>query len=157
ARRLGQAVAARVRAGEVDVVHAQGLSALGYGRLREQDATLRAPLVMNPQGMEEHKTAGLKRLTLARLRALSRQAARLSDRVVATDDATRHEVPRLLGVPDERVVVLPNAIDLDEIRRLTPADARGEVLKTWPALAEAAPVFLSVGRLQAYKGFADIV
>ena len=53
---------------------------------------------MNPQGMEEHKTRGLKRLALTRLRALSREAARLADRVIATDEATRDEVPRLLGV-----------------------------------------------------------
>ena len=77
--RLGEAVAARVRAGAVDVVDAQGLCALGYGRLRRRDPALRAPLVMNPQGMEEHQTRGLKRLALTRVRLLSRQAAALAD------------------------------------------------------------------------------
>ena len=45
--------------------------------------------------LEEHKTTGLKRLALSRLRALSREAARLSDRVIATDEATREDVPQL--------------------------------------------------------------
>lgn len=155
ALRLGRAAAELVRAGRVDVVHAQGLCALGYGRARRKDPALVAPLVMNPQGMEEHQTSGLKHLALARLRALSREAARLSDRVIATDEATRDEVPRLLGVDPSRVVVLPNGIDPEDLRRATPGDAARLARQALPTLAGAAPVFLSVGRLEAYKGFGD--
>ncbi|MCM2254396.1 MAG: glycosyltransferase family 4 protein [Vicinamibacteria bacterium] len=155
ARRAGAAVAAAVRAGRVDVVDAQGLCALGYGRLRERDAALRAPLVMNPQGLEEHRTRGFKRLALSRLRRLSREAARLADRVVATDASARDEVVRLLGVPSARVVTLPNGIDPDEIRARTPTDPAAFVAARWPALATARPLLLSVGRLEVYKGFAD--
>jgi glycogen synthase len=72
--------------------------------------------------------------------------------VVATDQATRAEVPDLLGVPPEKVAVLPNGIDLDEVERLTPADPREVAEALVPALAGAAPVLLSVGRLEAYKG-----
>ena len=157
ALRLGAAVAERVRAGDLDVVHAQGLTALGYGRLRRQDASLAAPLVMNPQGMEEHKAAGLKRLALARLRRLSREAARLSDRVIATDAATRDEVERLLGVEPQRVVVLPNGIDPDEIGRATPREPAAAVREALPGLAHAHPLLLSVGRLEAYKGYGDVL
>jgi glycosyltransferase involved in cell wall biosynthesis len=155
-QRLGAAVAARVLSGSVDVVDAQGLCALGYGRLRAADARLRAPLVMNPQGMEEHRTRGIKRLALARLRALSREAARLADRVVATDEATRADVPRLLGADPGKVVVLPNGIDPDEVARLTPPDPVAVANAALPALSAASPVFLSVGRPEAYKGYADV-
>ena len=154
AERLGDAVAGLVRAGQVDVVHAQGLTALGYGRRRQKDGTLRAPLVMNPQGMEEHKVRGMKGLALARLRALSRESARLSDRVIATDEVCRQEVPRYLGVDPSRVVVLPNGIDPGEIDAATPKEAHALVDATLP-LAERAPRFLSVGRLEVYKGFGD--
>jgi glycosyltransferase involved in cell wall biosynthesis len=153
--RLGELTAGLVREGRVDVVHAQGLTALGYGRRRRTDAGLRAPLVMNPQGMEEHKTSGLKRLALTRLRSLSREAARLSDRVIATDETTRGEVPRLLAVDAHRVVVLPNGIDPEEIRDATPPEARRIVHEAFPELQSADPVFLSVGRLERYKGFGD--
>jgi glycogen(starch) synthase len=156
AARVGDVAAALVRAGRVDVVDAQGLTALGYGRLRRDDRSLRAPLVMNPQGMEEHKTRGLKRLALAPLRRLSREAAALSDRVVATDDATRGEVSTLLGVDPARVVVLPNGIDAAAIERMTPTDARAHAETALPALFGASPVLLSVGRLEAYKGFGDV-
>jgi glycosyltransferase involved in cell wall biosynthesis len=153
AERLGAAVAERVRAGAVDVVDAQGLTALGYARLRARDSTLRAPLVMNPQGMEEHHARGLKRAALWRLRRLSRRAAALADRVVATDESTRADVPRLLGVPGEKVVVLPNGIDPEEVARLTPPDARAAAEQALPALRQAPLVLLSVGRLERYKGF----
>ncbi len=156
AQRAGEAAAGLGREGRADVVDAQGLAALGYGRLRAADPTLRAPLVMNPQGMEEHKTSGLKRLALARVRALSREAARLADRVVATDQATRDEVPRLLGVDPAKVVVLPNGVDPDEIASLTPAAPGDVVERALPGTREARPLLLSVGRLEAYKGFDDV-
>jgi glycosyltransferase involved in cell wall biosynthesis len=154
--RVGEAAARLVRERGVDVVDAQGLTALGYGRLRRKDPALGAPLVMNPQGMEEHKAGGLKRVALARLRALSREAARLADRVIATDEATRDEVPRLLGVDAGKVVVLPNGVDPDEIAALTPADPARAVADALPGPA-AAPLLLSVGRLEAYKGFDDVL
>jgi len=155
AARLGRATAELVRSGRVDVVHAQGLTALGYGRLRRKDPSLKAPLIMNPQGMEEHKAAGLKRLALSRLRALSREAARLSDRVIATDEATRDEVPTLLKVDPGRVVVVPNGIDVQRLPRPAPAEAARLARQALPVLGGADPVFLSVGRLEGYKGLGD--
>jgi glycosyltransferase involved in cell wall biosynthesis len=154
--RLGDAVAGLVRDGAIDVVDAQGLTALGYARRRRADASLRAPLVMNPQGMEEHRTRGLKRLALTRLRALSREAARLADRVVATDDATRADVTRLLGVSADKVVVLPNGVDPEALLAATPAEPRAFAEAAVPALREAELVLLSVGRLESYKGFGDV-
>jgi len=155
--RVGDAVAAMVRAGRVDLVDAQGLCALGYGRRRQADPALRAPLVMNPQGLEEHKTTGLKRLALSRLRALSREAARLSDRVIATDEATREDVPKLLGVDAARVAVIPNGIEPAEVARLTPPDPEAVVHAAVPALAGVSLLLLSVGRLEGYKGFGDVL
>ncbi len=157
ALRLGEVVAEHVRAGRADVVHGQGMAALGYARRRAKDLSLRAPLLLNPQGMEEHKTRGLKRLALTRIRRLSRETARLSDRVIATDEVTKDEVPRLLGVDPSRVVVLPNGVDLDEIADATPKDPRAVVATLAPALGGAAPVLISVGRLEPYKGFGDVL
>ena len=113
---------------------------------------------MNPQGMEEHKARGLKRLALTRLRALSREAARLADRVVATDEATRDEVPRLLGVPAAQ----GGRAAQRHRSRGDRARSRRRSRRAWcarrcPAPAAAAPLFLSVGRLEAYKGFDDVL
>ena len=99
-RRSGWASASRscVRRGESDIVRRAGPDRSGLRPLRRRDPALRAPLVMNPQGMEEHKTRGPQAASRSRACArLSREAARLADRVVATDEATRDEVPRLPG------------------------------------------------------------
>ena len=152
---MGREVAARVRAGEIDVVDAQGLTALGYGRERLKDPSLKAPLIMNPQGMEEHHVRGFKALALSRLKQLSKEAARLADCVIATDEATREDVPRLLEVDPLRVRVIPNGIDLEELRALTPADALPFTFEVLPWMSMKSPLFISVGRLETYKGFAD--
>ncbi len=157
AERVGAAVAERVRAGRLDVLDAQGMVALGYLRLRKLDAALRAPVVLNPQGMEEHKTRGLKRLALRSLRRWSLETARLADRIVSTDDVLTPEIPRYLGVDPRKVVLIRNGVDLDEIEAVTPRDADEIVAGRLPTLGTARPVLLSVGRLERYKGFGDVL
>ncbi len=152
---MGKEVAQRVRQGEIDIVDAQGLTALGYGRERLKDSSLLAPLVMNPQGMEEHHVRGFKALALSRLKQLSKEAAQLADCVIATDEATRHDVPRLLEVDPKRVRVIPNGVDLEELRALTPDDAMPFTFEILPWMSTRNPLFVSVGRLETYKGFTD--
>jgi len=152
---MGKEVAARVRSGEIDVVDAQGLTALGYGRERQKDPGLKAPLVMNPQGMEEHHVRGFKALALSRLKQLSREAAQLADCVIATDEATKDDVPRLLDVDPRRVCVIPNGVDLEELRSLTPQDAMPFTFEVLPWMSMRQPLFISVGRIETYKGFVD--
>jgi glycosyltransferase involved in cell wall biosynthesis len=152
---MGREVAARVREGEIDIVDAQGLTALGYGRERLKDRSLKAPLVMNPQGMEEHHVRGFKALALSRLKQLSREAAQLADCVIATDEATKEDVPRLLEVDSRKVRVIPNGVDLEELRALTPEDALPFTFEVLPWMSMRRPLFISVGRVETYKGFAD--
>ncbi len=152
---MGKEVAARVRRGEIDIVDAQGLAALGYGRERQKDPSLSAPLVMNPQGMEEHHVRGFKALALSRLKQLSREAAQLADCVIATDEATKGDVPRLLEVDPARVRVIPNGVDLEEVQSLTPKDAMPFTFEVLPWMSMRQPLFISVGRIETYKGFAD--
>lgn len=152
---VGDVVAKAVGRGEIDIVDAQGLMALGYGKARARNASLLAPLVMNPQGMEEHRAQGLKGVALRRLRLLSRKAAQLSDVVIATDNATKDDVPRLLNVAPSKVRVVPNGIDLVEIERLKFKDNFVAAFDTIPWASERRTIFLSVGRIEAYKGFVD--
>ncbi len=154
-RDIGREAAGEVRAGRVEIVHAQGLAAWGYGRLRRADPALRAaaPLIMNPHGMEEFKTPSwLKRLAYAPFRAMYAQGARCADRVIATDACTRGEVPRYLGVDPGRVVVLPSAVAVEEC--LAPVDGAVQVaLCRRLALQDSPLVLLSVGRLERNKGY----
>ncbi|MCU0242158.1 MAG: glycosyltransferase family 4 protein [Vicinamibacteria bacterium] len=154
--RVGRRALELTESGRVDLVHAHGLAGWGYARLRRR-ATRQTPWVLNPHGMEEHKTRGFKRLLLTSLRRKSRETARAATRVIATDRSMRAEVEQLLAVDAQRIAVIPNGVDLDEIARLTPADLPAALQELHPALNGAELRILSVGRIEEYKGFFDIL
>ena len=143
-QRLGGAV--RRAKPQVDIVHAHGLAGWGY-----TGHTLPGvPLVLNPHGMEEFKNrARLKQAAYAPFRYLLLQTAKRAQAVIATDAALVPEVTRYLKVAPAKVNLIPNAIALDEIDQLTKA---GGNLSPY-GIAEADFILLSVGRLEANKGF----
>src|SRR5258706_442772 len=79
--RLGLAAAAAARRGAYDVVHAQGLCALGYGWVRRRDPLLaRLPFIANPHGLDEYRTPDWRKwLAYAALRALYFYCTRRAD------------------------------------------------------------------------------
>src|SRR5207248_1709872 len=107
---IGHKVGSMANAGTLDGIYAHGLCAWGVRRA----AAWGVPMVANPHGLEEFKVADpLKRIAYAPFRAWVRAGCRSADCVIATDEARRHEVSRLLGVPDRKVVVIPNGVDLE--------------------------------------------
>ena len=138
----------------IDIVHAQGLCAWGFGLLRRFDSKLRAvPFLANPHGMEEYRTPSrLKRWAYAPFRLLYSAGNRAADRAIATDACTSGDLPRFLHVDPRKVVVIPSAIDVDEC--LAAVDAViGAELRRKLDLDTSDPVLLSVGRLERNKGF----
>lgn len=155
--RAGQRAAALVRTGLVDVVHGLGASVLGYAMARRRDPALQAPLILNPQGLEEFgatrpDAARLKRLVYRPLQVAVRACAHAADAVIATDASLRPVVIAHLGVPESRVVTIPNAIDLDAVDALAgPAD--GAAIRAAHGIAPQERLFVSTGRLEQNKGF----
>jgi glycosyltransferase involved in cell wall biosynthesis len=134
-----------------DVVHAQGLSGWGYAsHLRAGRA--HAPLVMNPQGMEEFKTSPAKRLAYFPFRMLARREALHASALIAADSAAATEIPRFLNVPPSKVALIPNGIDVDACLRLLDKDLQRALVMRL-RLQQRTPLLLSVGRLEANKGF----
>jgi glycosyltransferase involved in cell wall biosynthesis len=152
--RLGQAVAAAARRGAFDVVHAQGLCALGYGWIRRRDPLLlRLPFIANPHGLEEYRTPDWRKwLAYAPFRALYSYGTRRADRAIATDACTQGDLPRYLGVDPQRVVVIPSAIDVEECMAWVSADTRRAMRERFQ-LDAAGPTLLSVSRLERNKGY----
>jgi glycosyltransferase involved in cell wall biosynthesis len=152
--REGLLAAQGVRAGRFDVVHSQGLCAIGYGLIRARDPLLqRTPFVANPHGMEEFRTPDWRKwIAYAPFRSLYALGHRLADRAIATDACTQGDLPRYLGVAPERVTVLPSAIDADECLGLVDPALRA-ALRARFDLDRASPALLSVGRLERNKGF----
>jgi glycogen(starch) synthase len=152
--RAGRAAWNLVRDGKVDLVHGLGASVLGYAKRR---ATSTAPLVFNPQGLEEFGAtsparARLKRAGYLPLRRAVIACARAADRVIATDRALEPVVRQHLDVPAERVTVIPNALDLRWLDTLATA-ADGARVRQTAGIAASDLVLLTVGRIEENKGF----
>ena len=154
--RAGRHALDLVRQGRADIVHGFGASVLGYARARQRGIGT-APLVMNPQGLEEFgatdpSRAPLKRAAYLPLRKAVLMAAAAADAVIATDRSLEPVVLRHLGIPRDRMWTIPNALDLRGIDALTDPDVIMD-LRRRHNLAAGELVLLSVGRLEASKGF----
>jgi glycogen(starch) synthase len=157
--RAGRVAARLVAAGSADVVYGVGASVWGYARGR---GSLDAPLVFNPQGLEEFGgfdgTYGgrtLKRYGYAPLQAVVRDCARFSDAVVATDRSIVPLVHRHLPGARARVRLIPNGIDVAALDALADR-AAALALRERAGLGPDDTLLLSVGRLEANKGFSDL-
>ena len=152
--RAGSVAADLVARGDVDIVHGFGACVLGYARRR---LSLAAPLVLNPQGLEEFgatdpSRARLKRAAYLPLRRAVIACARRADAVIATDRALAPAVRRHLGVTDAKIATIPNALDLAEVDSFAgPADATR--VRGAAGIRPDEVVLLSVGRLEENKGF----
>ncbi len=144
--------AARVAASlPVDIVHVQGAAGYGYAQLLAKGVA-HAPMVINPQGLEEFKNSFAKRVAYTPLNMGSRYAAKYASALIASDTPTVQDIPRYLGVSLDKVVLIPNGIDMDAARNWVSIDVQ-RVLVQRLQLAQRQPFFLSVGRLEENKGF----
>ncbi len=154
--RAGRRALELARDGRADIVHGLGASVLGYARARARGRAP-APLVMNPQGLEEFgatdpSRAPLKRAAYLPLRKSVLICAAAADAVIATDRSLEPVVLRHLGIPREKMWTIPNALDLHEVDALTDPSMLGE-LRWQHAIGLGERILLSVGRLEASKGF----
>jgi glycosyltransferase involved in cell wall biosynthesis len=164
--RAGRRAAQIVREGRADIVHGFGASVLGYARLRgsaasagqvRRPAAAPAPLVLNPQGLEEFgatdpSRARLKVAAYLPLRRAVLRCAWAADAVIATDRALEPVVLGHLGIPRARMRTIPNALDLRQLDAWIDPVALGD-LRLRHHLQPGERVLLSAGRLEASKGF----
>jgi len=154
--RAGRVAAKFAYCDEVDIVYALGASGLGYALARRRHEATKA-FVFNPQGLEEFgatnpERARLKTIAYGPLQSAVRSCARAADAVIATDHALVPTVLHHLPIDADRVVVIPNAIDVEAIDRRRGHGA-GDALRARLQIPRDAPLLLSVGRLEANKGF----
>jgi glycosyltransferase involved in cell wall biosynthesis len=81
--------------------------------------------------------------------AACRLANRLAHRVTANSEAVKRHVHRVEGCSLERIVVIPNGIDLD---RIATAPHEGDA-----PLSDSRPVIGTIGRLSPKKGQEDLL
>lgn len=130
-----------LRAGGFDAVYCQGF--YGWAYLADTPPAERAFTLYNPHGLEMFKAVGIEqKLKTAPMRWAGREQARLADRTVSLGGGLTDEISRFLRIGDERIDVLPNAVDLDYIDAY-PAGTRRE---------DGIARFVFVGRLEFNKG-----
>lgn len=145
-----------------DVLLSQSAGALGY--IPRVAADLRLPTVVlihgsmtselrtrwrglwSPRGVYR-MVRHLKRLPWLLL--LWRKAAPMVDRWVVVSHEIAHEWQHELGLPTERITVVPNGIDT---ARFCPDPAARQVVRQRLDIPPDAPLLLSVGRLEQEKG-----
>ncbi len=156
--RLGRAAAAMAADGRIDIAYGLGASTLGYATARRRSPGRTAPLVLNPQGLEEfggidgsYGGQPLKRIGYEPLRRAVRYCAGAADRVVATDRALEPMIARALRVGADRMRLVPNAVDLPACDRLASA-ADGARLRHRAGIGQGELVLVSVARLERNKG-----
>jgi len=156
--RLGRAAAAMATRGQIDVAYGLGASTFGYAMARRRTPGATAPLVLNPQGLEEfggidgsYGGRPAKRIGYEPLRRVVRYCAGAADRVIATDRALEPLIARNLGVGRDRMRLVPNAVDLAVCDRLASA-ADGAARRAQAAIGADEVVLLSVARLERNKG-----
>ena len=113
--------------------------------------------MLNPQGLEEFgatdpSRARLKRVAYLPLRRAVLRCAAAADAVIATDHSLEPAVRQHLRVPRERIVTIPNALDLELVdAAATPDDAMR--VKQAAHIGRSEIILLSVGRIERNKGF----
>ena len=154
--RAGRLAGTMADAGQADIVHGFGASVLGYARRR----TRAAPLVLNPQGLEEfgatlaHQPT-LKRAGYAPLRWAVRRCAKAASCIIATDVALEATVARHLKPGPGQMRTVPNGIDLVEVTALA-GPAEGAIMRQRNGIGVSDFVIVSAGRLEQNKGFVDL-
>jgi glycosyltransferase involved in cell wall biosynthesis len=148
--RAGRLARSLANEGAVDVVHGFGASVLGAS-----DGMM-APLVLNPQGLEEFGATGtlpaLKQAGYAPLRWAVRHVAARAACIIATDVSLEPTVVRHLKPAAGQMRTIPNGIDLVAAGTLAgPAD--GLLTRRRHGIGPGEIIFLSVGRLEFNKGF----
>jgi glycogen synthase len=140
------------RVDRADVVHCHTWYSHFAGCLVKQLAGAR--LVLTTHSLEPHRPWKVEQLGTA-YRASSwieKTAYQNADGVVAVSEAMRRDVHELYGVPQDRIRVIHNGIDLDQYRRtVDPA------VLTRHQIDPAKPYVLFVGRITRQKGIIHLV
>ncbi len=135
-----------------DIVHCHTWYTHLAGCLAKQ--LTEAKLILTTHSLEPHRPWKVEQLGTAYQAStwIEETAYRNADGVIAVSDSMRHDVQALYGVPDSRIRVIPNGIDLEQYR---PArDLR--VLAKYGINPES-PYLLFVGRITRQKGIIHLV
>ncbi len=138
--------------GDVDVVHCHTWYTHLAGCLVKQ--LTGAALVLTTHSLEPHRPWKAEQLGTAYQASswVERTAYENADGVIAVSESMRHDVHSLYGVPQEKIRVVHNGIDLDQYR-----PTRDNAILARYGVDPDRPYVLFVGRITRQKGIIHLV
>jgi starch synthase len=139
-------------AGPTDVVHCHTWYTHFAGCLLQKLYGI--PLVLTTHSLEPHRPWKVEQLGTAYHVStwLERTAYQNADGVVAVSQAMKEDVHSLYGVPEDRIRIIPNGIDLEEYR-----PKPDEKLLASYGIDPKKPMVLFVGRITRQKGVLHLI
>ena len=141
---------------EFDIVHSQSTSGFGFAKFCKE----RVPLVVTLHGTIRNEiksalnTKSIKGFVIASYLSLKwlpssidKTTLNKSDKIIAVSNELKEDIKKQYKVPEEKLVVIPNGIDIDKFKPMPVEDLR----EKWDLTDEK--VILSVGAINKQKGF----
>ena len=131
---------------KTDVIHAHFPYPDGYGMLKVKERW-GVPLVVHERGGYIYATGK----AYPSIRKMHMETLEKADRIVAVSHDTRNEYITL-GVPEEKIEVVPNGVNLDRFYPMEKSEARSAL-----GLPEDRPIVLFAGYLRPRKGVQHLI
>lgn len=133
-----------------DTLHCHGASAGVLGFLNA-NVIKKINTVVNPHGMEEFGTGSLFRLINRYFTKKLIKKAKLAKAIISTDKSLINVVKINLCVDDDKIVLIPNTIDVEKIKGYIHHE--NMTRQTEPLSSKRTIKIVSIGRIEYNKGY----
>jgi glycosyltransferase involved in cell wall biosynthesis len=132
-----------------DIIHAHGFQVFTTDAALMASKLKKASLVLTLHGFPRGFYNPAHR---AHFNLIGKEALKKAKRIISVSHRVAREF-RAIGVPEEKMVVIPNGIDLEEFKQLPTGDPFRKRLD----IKENEKIVLTVGRLEKIKGFQYLI
>ena len=132
-----------------DIIHAHGYQVFTTDAALTVSKIKKIPLVLTLHGFPR----GFDKLThRAYFNLIGKETLKRAKKIISVSRMVAHEF-RVIGVPKEKIAIVPNGVDLEEYKQLP----TGDLFRKRLDIKENEKVVLTVGRLEKIKGFQYLI
>ena len=132
-----------------DIIHAHGYQVFTTDAALTVSKIKKIPLVLTLHGFPR----GFDKLThRAHFNLIGKETLKWAKKIISVSRMVAHEF-RVIGVPKEKIVIIPNGVDLEEYKQLP----IGDLFRKRLDIKENEKVVLTIGRLEEIKGFQYLI
>jgi len=132
-----------------DIIHAHGYQVFTTDAALTVSKIKKIPLVLTLHGFPR----GFDKLThRAHFNLIGKETLKWAKKIISVSRMVAHEF-RVIGVPKEKIVIIPNGVDLEEYKQLP----IGDLFRKRLDIKENEKVVLTIGRLEKIKGFQYLI